>query len=141
MGGQGGFEKVIYNGVQDVRDDAAEFRVQFQKTMLGVLYGFKATKEIDVEKLNTDQVYRLKVLSENNFFRDPSIFSFNNSVIWLNSRDLCNPFTFLLEDVLDDDNFIAKTYRELDKIARIWTAISSGNFLGGGTIDRDWETI
>lgn len=122
------------NGIQKVQNSTPKFREKFLEILIDVLYGKKTTEDFD-ERILADPTERKKLIQQTNFLKDPSVTSLASSMVTLNSFDLCNPFSFVLTQVLPDGNPIKETFLKLDGLARTWQQISSGNFLGDGTVD------
>ena len=118
-------------GIRAAKNGMSPLRQLFLEILIDVLYGRKTSASFDANALE-DPKKRQKLVQETNFLKDPSVTSLAESLIVLNSYDLCNPFSFMLTQVLPDGNPIKEGFLKLDGLARTWQSISAGNFLGGG---------
>lgn len=117
--------------IREAKNAMGPIRLLFLNILIDVLYGKKTSEPFDARDLE-DPKKRQKLVQETNFLKDPSVTSLAESLITLNSYDLCNPFSFMLTQVLPDGNPIKESFLKLDGLARTWQSISAGNFLGGG---------
>lgn len=118
-------------GIREAKNGMSPLRKLFLEILIDVLYGKKTSEPFSIKDLE-DPKKKQKLVQETNFLKDPSVTSLAESLIVLNSYDLCNPFSFMLTQVLPDGNPIKEGFLKLDGLARTWQSISAGNFLGGG---------
>ncbi|MDB4617042.1 hypothetical protein OAE25_00085 [Verrucomicrobiales bacterium] len=118
-------------GIRAAKNGMSPLRLLFLNILIDVLYGKKSSSPFSAKDLE-DPKKRQKLIQETNFLKDPSVTSLAESLIVLNSYDLCNPFSFIITQVLPDGNPIKEGFLKLDGLARTWQSISAGNFLGGG---------
>lgn len=123
--------EVAEKGIREAKNAMSPLRQLFLNILIDVLYGKKTSEPFSITDLE-DPKKRQKLVQETNFLKDPSVTSLAESLIILNSYDLCNPFSFMLTQVLPDGNPIKESFLKLDGLARTWQSISAGNFLGGG---------
>ena len=96
-------------GIRAAKNGMSPLRLLFLNILIDVLYGKKSSSPFSAKDLE-DPKKRQKLIQETNFLKDPSVTSLAESLIVLNSYDLCNPFSFIITQVLPDGNPIKEGF-------------------------------